>query len=162
MSGPEWGEAETKSLRLLWDAGMSATEIGQRLGRSKNSVVGRVHRLHLTPRPSPIIRDGDPRRPYRQRRVVTFNPVTLPPLLSLFDDPILLSTPLPERTAPKPKPVVEVPRVLRESNFRCEWRDDDKPFVVRCGHKAVFGYPYCDEHCRRAYINWRGAVAEAA
>ena len=160
MNAPEWGEAETKSLRLLWDAGMSATEIGQRLGRSKNSVIGRVHRLDLPARPSPIIRDGDPRRPYRRRRVV-LSPTTLPTLLSLFDDPILLSTPSPERSAPKPKPVAEVPPVVRQSKRRCDWLDGDKPFIRCCG-MAQFGKPYCLAHHKIAYRRMHDLRDEAA
>jgi GcrA cell cycle regulator len=51
-----WTHALDTSLRSLWDAGLSTAEIGRSLGVSKNAVVGRAHRLALTPRPSPIKR----------------------------------------------------------------------------------------------------------
>lgn len=153
MTGQDWPDDAIARLRTLWDAGISATEIGRRMGRSKNSVVGKVHRLHLVGRPSPIPFSSST-RPRPVRRVTV---VSLPPLLALLDDPILLTTPPRER--PAPKPVVEVPRVMRESNRQCEWLFGDKPFK-RCTNKAVFGYSYCEECCRRGYINWRGAVAE--
>ena len=161
MNAPEWGEAETKSLRLLWDEGVSTPEIGRRLGRSKNSVVGRAHRLGLPARPSPIIRDGKP-HPYR-RRVVVRSPAALPTLLSLLDDPILLSTPPSERPAPKPKPVVEVPlsAVVRQSKRRCDWLDGDKPFIRCCG-MAQFGKPYCLAHHKIAYRRMHDLRDEAA
>lgn len=41
-------------LRTLWDQGMSAREIALRLGVSKSAVMGKVHRLRLTPRTSPL------------------------------------------------------------------------------------------------------------
>lgn len=165
MSAPivsaEWSADAIERLRIMWDAGLSASEIARREGRSKNSIVGKAHRLHLTPRPSPIREKGSRNN---RRRII----ISLPHLSSLssllLDDPILLTAPPRERPAPKPKPkpIAEAPRVVRESNLRCEWRDGDKPCVVRCGHKTVFGYPYCAEHCNTAYINWRGAMAEAA
>lgn len=41
-------------LTELWDAGLSMSAIGERMHLGKNSVVGKVHRLGLPPRPSPI------------------------------------------------------------------------------------------------------------
>jgi hypothetical protein len=41
-------------LRTAWDAGMTMTEIGRRLGCSKNAVSGKSTRLGLIPRPSPV------------------------------------------------------------------------------------------------------------
>lgn len=50
----KWSTEETRRLMALWDSGLSTAEIGRLMGRSKNSVIGRVHRLHLPQRPSPI------------------------------------------------------------------------------------------------------------
>lgn len=49
-----WTEACIARLRKLWEAGLSGAEIGRQMVRSKNSVVGKVHRLNLPSRPSPI------------------------------------------------------------------------------------------------------------
>jgi len=43
-----------KQLKKLWTKGKSTVEIAKELGISKNSVIGKVHRLELTARPSPI------------------------------------------------------------------------------------------------------------
>jgi GcrA cell cycle regulator len=51
-----WDDTQTARLRALWDEGASTQEMSRQLGRGKNAVVGKVHRLKLTPRPSPIIR----------------------------------------------------------------------------------------------------------
>ena len=49
-----WTEDLIDTLGKLWAEGLSTAEIGRRLGVSKNSVVGKAHRLSLTPRPSPV------------------------------------------------------------------------------------------------------------
>lgn len=58
-----WDEALDARLRALWAEGHSTAEIGRRMGLTKNAVVGRVHRLKLPPRPSPMLsRGGDTAR----------------------------------------------------------------------------------------------------
>jgi GcrA cell cycle regulator len=51
-----WTHELVQQLSRLWDEGLSTAEIGRRLGVSKNAVVGKAHRLALTPRPSPLKR----------------------------------------------------------------------------------------------------------
>ena len=55
MRGPSpWNDDLDARLTSDWDAGFSASEIGRRMGISKNSVIGRAHRLQLPSRGSPI------------------------------------------------------------------------------------------------------------
>lgn len=49
-----WSEERIRLLKKLWLQGKSTVEIGRALGISKNAVVGKVHRLELNARPSPI------------------------------------------------------------------------------------------------------------
>jgi GcrA cell cycle regulator len=49
-----WSDDLITALAALWAEGHSTAEIGRRLGVSKNAVVGKAHRLSLTPRPSPV------------------------------------------------------------------------------------------------------------
>jgi len=49
-----WTDERIDELSRLWQAGHSASDIGKRLGVSKNAVVGKAHRLKLPSRPSPI------------------------------------------------------------------------------------------------------------
>ncbi len=51
---PEWTPVRVASLIALWEEGLPTSEIGRRLNVTKNSVVGKVHRLSLTKRKSPI------------------------------------------------------------------------------------------------------------
>ncbi len=64
-----WNEDLIGRLGTLWAEGLSTAEIGRRLGVSKNAVVGKAHRLQLTPRPSPVkIIPGMPPKPKRKLR----------------------------------------------------------------------------------------------
>ncbi|HEY5210070.1 MAG TPA: GcrA family cell cycle regulator [Stellaceae bacterium] len=49
-----WTNELVDQLSALWQQGLSTAEIGRKLGISKNAVVGKAHRLMLTPRPSPL------------------------------------------------------------------------------------------------------------
>ena len=49
-----WTEQMVEDLKKMWHEGLTTGEIGKRLGVSKNSIVGKVHRLQLSGRPSPI------------------------------------------------------------------------------------------------------------
>jgi GcrA cell cycle regulator len=49
-----WDDDSVRVLRELWAEGLSIAEIGKRMGRTKNAVVGKAHRMCLPPRPSPV------------------------------------------------------------------------------------------------------------
>ncbi len=50
----DWTAERVGALIALWDEGITTSEIGRRLGVTKNAVVGKVHRLGLPKRQSPI------------------------------------------------------------------------------------------------------------
>lgn len=54
-----WTDKMVEDLRIMWKQGLTTGEIGKRLGVSKNSIVGKVHRLQLDARPSPIKKKND-------------------------------------------------------------------------------------------------------
>lgn len=62
-----WTEEMVEELKRLWDEGVTTGEIGRRLNISKNSIVGKVHRLGLSGRPSPI-----------KKKTTTETPVSAP------------------------------------------------------------------------------------
>ncbi|MBP5344070.1 MAG: global cell cycle regulator GcrA-like protein [Alphaproteobacteria bacterium] len=49
-----WTDEKVNNLKKLWAKGTSTAEIARRLGLSKNSIIGKVHRLNLDTRPSPL------------------------------------------------------------------------------------------------------------
>ena len=105
----EWTPKRVSALIALWNEGLSTSEIGNRLGVTKNAVVGKVHRLGLPKRGSPIKQ--------------------------------------------KPKPAV----IIGLESLRpgmCSWPEGEpgtEEFNF-CGAPIVPGKPYCEEHCRRAYV----------
>ena len=42
-----WTDQMVEDLRVMWKQGLTTAEIGKKLGVSKNSIVGKVHRLGL-------------------------------------------------------------------------------------------------------------------
>ncbi|MEC7303926.1 MAG: GcrA family cell cycle regulator, partial [Pseudomonadota bacterium] len=57
----EWTEARVDQLKNLWEEGLSASQIANRLGDvTRNAVIGKAHRLGLSSRPSPIKRVNHP------------------------------------------------------------------------------------------------------
>ena len=58
-----WNEERLEKLTKLWEQGLSITQIGIRLGVTRNAVVGKVHRMGLPKRQSPIVRSDKPFEP---------------------------------------------------------------------------------------------------
>ena len=104
-----WTDEMVETLKKLWDEGVTTGEIGRRLGISKNSIVGKVHRLGLSGRPSPIKKKSDtstkPAAPKAKDKPTT--PSTSAPKVK--PAPVKEAAPAPkvEKTEPKPleKPV---------------------------------------------------------
>jgi hypothetical protein len=54
-----WTTGEVKKLRQLWDMGCTADEIGEALGRSRNSICSAARRYQLPSRGCPIPKKVD-------------------------------------------------------------------------------------------------------
>jgi len=53
-----WTPERKEDLALMWNEGIETRIIGKALGATKNAVIGKAHRMRLTPRPSPIVRNA--------------------------------------------------------------------------------------------------------
>lgn len=49
-----WSREDLQRLSALWKEGLTARQIGDKLGRGRNSIIGKAHALRLLPRPSPL------------------------------------------------------------------------------------------------------------
>jgi GcrA cell cycle regulator len=147
-AGFDWNDETIGRLRVLWTEGHSTTEIGRRLGVSKNAVVGKSHRLKLEPRPSPIRRDGSGRAPRPHR----------PRCPSLAE----LQSPLRSTPAWRPTPVQTVPAPPVTTPPICAPLLGKQPCCWPIGEPGTrsfrffnvtneAGKPYCSEHCKIAY-----------
>lgn len=48
LKSERWSKMADHTLEYLWRKGWSMSEIGERMGRSRNSVAGRIHRLKIS------------------------------------------------------------------------------------------------------------------
>lgn len=159
-----WTDEMIDQLRAMWFEGLTTGEIGKRLGVSKNSIVGKVHRLGLSGRPSPIKKKEEKdtaaetsAKPAKEKNIA--------------------QTPKPaakqkqEKTVPAEEVSVEKMQVKTEcpaksnshggktmltdlDNHTCRWplgdpKDENFHF---CGRRVRIGQTYCDEHANIAYV----------
>jgi GcrA cell cycle regulator len=174
----DWTNEQIEQLRVLWDEGHSISEIGRRMGVSKNSIVGKAHRLALPSRPDCIKRDGV-RSPHK---ILRAGKVTLP-------NPPMRSAASPDKPAEAqvatdgmPWPVAADQHAVANtqgqggvavagdaSRFlppaipsppasgKCRWPmwgNHERTTYIYCGDKAFPGRAYCACHCRIAYISF--------
>jgi len=174
-----WTDEMVKDLKKMWKEGMTTGEIGKKLGVSKNSVVGKVHRLNLDGRPSPIKKKAEqPAKPATKQPIPASKPAApapKPAVKPAAPQPAMVKKPEP---APANKPVAK-PNFAQEreisapiiyssqpkdkdgktglthlDNHTCRWpigdpKDENFHF---CGKKVRMGQTYCDEHSVLAYV----------
>lgn len=172
-----WTDEMVEGLRRMWDEGLTTGEIGKRLGVSKNSIVGKVHRLKLVSRPSPIKKKEETEAaPVKEAKKVEEKKEPAPKPVepkAAAPKPEVKKEPAPKEA---PKPVVKEPIVtIKEEpitcaaptkradgkvgvtdldNHTCRWpigdpKDDNFHF---CGKKVRVGQTYCEEHSAVAYV----------
>ena len=129
-SDRNWSKDLHEQLKLFWQEGLSTAEIGKRIGKSKNAVVGKAHRLGLS-RESPIKR-GVERKP---RTVARAPRITL-----------AIKT---EKSPPPPEPIP----VYRGNCCFPKGEPGTKSFQF-CDDPAIAGKPYCLPHCKKAYVDF--------
>lgn len=144
---------EDAHLIQRWNEGASASVIGAELGRSKNSVIGRVHRLCLPQRIASKTLYGAAALAAAKTRTER-KPVA--PLVSLAPLACLAAPPRQPRQPPAPPQKAPEPPKPKRRPSACQWplgEPGSKGFRL-CGDPAADGYPYCAIHCRVAYHNW--------
>jgi GcrA cell cycle regulator len=156
----DWTPERTNALIALWDEGHSTAEIGRRLGVTKNAVVGKVHRLRLPKRGSPI--HGGSGHGGRSEAPVSIHraPAAPRPQASIAPRPVLASAPIVAKPQPliptavyEPMPA-NVIKLSALTSDMCSWPigDPGTAGFRFCGRSAVTGKPYCAEHCSIAYV----------
>ena len=147
----DWSEAELVTLRRLWAEGVTALAIGREMGRTRNSVVGKAHRLFLPPRPSPI---GQKRGEVREAKPR----VTLPVLASVVRPVVVRLAPVQiaalgrRPPAPPQQPPPGPPQAPQSGQDTCQYPvSADKPWRF-CGAPTDGHGPYCRKHQAVAYL----------
>lgn len=132
-----WTDERVEVLKKLWIEGKTASQIASELGGvTRNAVIGKVHRLGLSGRPSPI-----KRKPKKEKAVsrVAKKKATVKPI----------SRPVVQDDLPADGGACMLE--LKES--MCKWPiGDPKSDNFRfCGQKSASGLPYCEGHAAVAY-----------
>jgi GcrA cell cycle regulator len=140
-----WTEERLAELRRLWvEETLSSSEIGQRLGISRSTVMGKINRLGL------LRHRGTP---------------TLQALPSDAEEVPEQETP-PARSSVAERGAVQDPRAgqhptifeLRARHCRFPLGGFRDPAVFFCGKPAEFPKPYCRKCCGRAYTAMKPRV----
>lgn len=185
-----WTESIISELRDLWTSGLPTSEIGRRLGSTKNAIVGKAHRLELPSRESPIgksLLTIEERRERvvecERRKTILRKGTTLPPLPSQIAEPVVVYTvprpvaiaqPAPRRMAPtthrfelpparpRPEPTARAAYAgISTCQFpRQEETEHGGTTWLFCDEPATRG-AYCSTCADRCYLGRRRAVAEA-
>lgn len=145
----DWTEAEDKMLAYLTKAGMSARQIATHFpGRSKNSIIGRQHRIGLKVKSVRAVPSSMPLKPPRDHRTC-INVAKLNKLRAEMQEAV--------KAQPEPKkakqmqddtgaPVPLMIPLLDLTDKMCRWVvTDDSPFLF-CAHEKERGSPYCRFH----------------
>lgn len=145
-----WSPERDDRLRVLWGEGLSAEKIALKLGEglTRNSIIGRAHRLHLPPH-GPIPRTSERHR--RKPKPRPFKPI--PPEEDrkgrqaymrehTKQQPVAPKAPPQTIAAPKSKRL----KFYQLTNHVCHYIADAAPPYTYCGHLAEPGKRWCKFH----------------
>ncbi len=147
-----WTDEAVEELKKMWDRGMTTGQIAKALNVTKNSIIGKVHRLCLTARPSPIKKT--------ETKATEKKAAAKEKTVNEKSKSTKTHT---EKAAAKEAEIKTAPKVIVENtniplvkldNHTCRWpmgdpRDDDFCF---CGKRVRTGQTYCEEHAAIAYV----------
>lgn len=157
-TGPasDWTDDRIERLKALWRDGLSAGEIATRLGRvTRSAVLGKLHRLKLR-------RDQTPKA--KRERGAQFakigvkarndNRPVRPPRPQRPSAAIFALAPLREAPEEVVVPAHERRGLADMPDDNCHWPIGDplKAEFHFCNRTKVPNLPYCEAHCRRAYL----------
>jgi hypothetical protein len=160
MAGHPWTEEQTTELKDLALMNLSAGEIGDKMGVTRNTVIGKLARIGvplrgampktkigLVPRArKPKVRDFDPSHFRRRGSSIAPTPIQRS---SVLIDPLYIS-------------------LIDLESYQCHWPLDHKGqdgLETFCGHTKFGEYSYCYAHCCVGYQKFAcgpGEVLEAA
>lgn len=147
-----WSDESVEQLRKMWAEGLTANEIAKKLGVTKNAIVGKVHRLCLKARPSPIKSKGAD--DFEASGTVEVDETISEEIITeVVSEEVAAGSAL---VMPSDKSMCQNGnvRLVDLDSHTCRWpigdpRDDDFCF---CGKKVKAGQTYCDEHSAMAYV----------
>ena len=161
-----WTDQRVEQLKKLWDDGLTASAIVAEMGGNltRNSVIGKAHRLKLAKRSEKVERArlGCKSSNTAKSEVIKNQHVVRAKRLGMRSG-LTSAKVLQSRNAHPSPEVLEVDDDLPDvtnliglaelTEHTCKWPlgDPQKPGFGFCGQPSVEGKPYCEFHCKRAY-----------
>lgn len=143
-----WTEEELATLRRLKGEGMRAEAISKVLGRTRNAVIGKLHRFGLTD-PAKRSRKKPPAEPKPKmphtrtvpRRQVSGEKKPPTPVKQ---------EPIPEKQEPIPDDTATLVRLEDLERFHCRWIEGPVAGenTLFCGAHKIPGSSYCRHHSK--------------
>ncbi len=145
-----WSDEMINTLKDLWESGKTTSEIAKILGVSKNSIVGKVHRLNLSARPSPIKKTEEKCKVAEVKHSGKNNNCKKHDVENADTECKCKC----EKTTTTSKCHHNGIGLTELDNHTCRWpigdpRDENFRF---CGKKVKTGQTYCEEHSEVAYV----------
>jgi len=148
MSIDTWTPERVEQLQSFVGAGLSCSQIAAQIGVTRNAVIGKIHRLGLSPvrPPGATVRNcpprtRDPRAASQRRR-----------LRLLWSDGAVTAE---AEAAPAAVESAAPCSLLDLAQGKCRWPVSDAHSggadFVFCGNAAIDGLSYCTGHARMAY-----------
>ncbi len=173
-----WNDDSIALLEKLWNNGLSTTEIAKKMNVSKNAIVGKVHRLCLKARPSPIkkkndeikakITDADKKAEIEveveieyskdvteeKPKKVKSSAKTDAKQTSAKATKSEIATNDKNSNNAESAPAKKNIKLVELDSHTCRWPigDPREENFCFCGKKVRAGQTYCDEHSQIAYI----------
>lgn len=174
-----WDNATLKKLKALTGKGLSTSEIGKRLGMSKNAIVGKLNRLGWNAKASSAtttekkvdIKKTATKAEPAKKTVAKKAETAKKTVAQKAPAKAATKKATPKVVAPKApakkadaktsaKNLAMHQRIIQHSlemaNLKpnqCRWPigDPDSEHFHFCGETVFVGKPYCYEHCKQAY-----------
>jgi hypothetical protein len=128
----EWSQGDDDRIQKWWnDLGLSATQIGEKLGRGRSSVLGKIMRLRKKGMRF-AEREGTRTKAASTKRKL------LSPEKAYYDH-------APERKAIQP-PVSRKIHIIDADYGECRYIEGDGKEGLCCGHLTAPGSSYCQSH----------------
>lgn len=147
----DWSEERTAVLKKLWLEGLSASQVARQLGGvSRSAVIGKVHRMGITVRETPVRpRTSSIRSPNRlQVRSRTVRETASAPIAA---------TP----RAPRPADdLLPTSGILGLDAHSCRWPigNPDQTDFGFCGREKLARGSYCDLHAQGAFRRFQSSA----
>ena len=173
-----WDNATLKKLKALTGKGLSTSEIGKRLGMSKNAIVGKLNRLGWNAKAGgaatatttdkkatakklvakKAVAKAEPAKKTAVKKAVEKKETSKKAVVKVATKKAAPAKKVDAKTSAKNLAMHQ--RIIQHSlemaslkPNQCRWPigDPDSEHFHFCGETVFVGKPYCYEHCKQAY-----------